>query len=103
MSRPDYSTPRKLLNALPGVELVEMQSSREGSMCCGAGGGVKSAFPEISILAAQKRIIQAKETGASYLITTCPFCRRNLMDGNEQLNLGMKIMDLTELILERLE
>jgi heterodisulfide reductase subunit D len=103
LKKPDYKSPRKVLASLPGVELVEMVSTEAGSMCCGAGGGVKSAFPDIAISAAAKRVQQAKDTGATCLISTCPFCRRNLMDANEKENLKMKIMDLTELILDRLE
>ncbi|MHA1300211.1 MAG: (Fe-S)-binding protein [Candidatus Helarchaeota archaeon] len=102
LKKPDYKTPRKVLAALPGVELVEMISNKQGSMCCGAGGGVKSAFPDIAISAAKKRLQNAIETGADYLVSTCPFCRRNLQDGNNEANLDLKVLDLTELILERI-
>jgi Fe-S oxidoreductase/predicted DNA-binding transcriptional regulator YafY len=34
-----YEEPRMLLNAIPGVELVEMSHNRENSLCCGGGGG----------------------------------------------------------------
>jgi len=102
LKKPDYKTPRKVLAALPGVELVEMISNKQGSMCCGAGGGVKSAFPDIAISAAKKRLQNAIETGADYLVSTCPFCRRNLQDGNNEANLDLKVLDLTELILERM-
>ncbi|MHA1379583.1 MAG: (Fe-S)-binding protein [Candidatus Helarchaeota archaeon] len=103
MRKPDYKSPRKVINALPGVELVEMISTKSGSMCCGAGGGVKSAFPKIAVSAAQKRILQAIDTGANCLVSTCPFCRRNFMDGKEEGNTDINILDLTELVLERME
>ena len=36
-----FEIPRKILQQMPGIELVEMKSHKQGSMCCGAGGGVK--------------------------------------------------------------
>ncbi len=32
----DYESPRRLLNRIPGVELVEMRHSRQNGYCCGA-------------------------------------------------------------------
>lgn len=34
-----YDEPRALLQAIPGIELVEMPHTRENSLCCGGGGG----------------------------------------------------------------
>lgn len=34
-----FDPPRELLEAIPGVELVEMTHTRENSLCCGGGGG----------------------------------------------------------------
>jgi Fe-S oxidoreductase/predicted DNA-binding transcriptional regulator YafY len=34
-----YDAPRSLIQAIPGVELLEMSHTRENSLCCGGGGG----------------------------------------------------------------
>ena len=34
-----YEAPRQLLQAIPGVKLVEMVHNRVNSICCGGGGG----------------------------------------------------------------
>ena len=34
-----YEEPRQLLQAIPGVELVEMPHNRQNGLCCGGGGG----------------------------------------------------------------
>ncbi|MHA1268358.1 MAG: heterodisulfide reductase-related iron-sulfur binding cluster [Candidatus Helarchaeota archaeon] len=49
---------------------------------------------------ATNRIKEAEQTGAKYLISTCQFCHRNLMDGINKLNSKLKMLDLTELIMK---
>jgi Fe-S oxidoreductase len=87
-----YEAPRKVIQKK--AELVEMDENREKSQCCGAGGGVKSAYPDLSSDIAAKRVEQGVETGANALITCCPFCVMNLE--SEKL----KVMDLTEFIIQ---
>ncbi|MEM4445789.1 MAG: heterodisulfide reductase-related iron-sulfur binding cluster [Candidatus Jordarchaeales archaeon] len=75
-----YDEPRKIVKSIPGVKLVEMKRNRDGALCCGAGGGVRSAFPELALSIARERLSQAEETGAQVLLSACPFCERNLSD-----------------------
>ncbi|MDO9044025.1 MAG: (Fe-S)-binding protein [Methanobacteriaceae archaeon] len=72
----EYESPREVLKFISS--LVEMENNRENSRCCGSGGGVKSAFPEIAINIAQERLKDAEKTMASLIITSCPFCKLNL-------------------------
>ncbi|MFX1337286.1 MAG: (Fe-S)-binding protein [Promethearchaeota archaeon] len=95
-----YLTPRELLSKISN--LTEMKTNCEAAMCCGAGGGVKKGFPELSLEMAKNRIKDAEETGASILVSTCPFCYRNLSDAIKELNSNIKMVDLVELILESL-
>ncbi len=93
-----YEEPRNLLRKV--ADLTEMKTNRFAAMCCGAGGGVRKGFPELSMDMAKNRIQEAEETGAEYLVSTCPFCYRNLSDAIEELNSNLKMVDLVELILE---
>lgn len=87
----EYEAPRQVIKQK--AELLEMDKNRENARCCGAGGGVKSAYPELSSEIALKRIDDALETGADLLVTCCPFCVLNLK--SEKL----KVVDLTEFII----
>jgi len=95
-----YEEPRELLGKISN--LTEMKTNRAGAMCCGAGGGVKKGFPELSMEMARGRVKEAGETGAEYLVSTCPFCWRNLSDAIEELNSNLKMVDLVELLLDAL-
>ena len=97
-----YEVPREIIKQIPGVEFVEMKRNRENSLCCGAGGGVKIGYPEWSIEISNERLNEAKETGASVIVSTCPFCRTNLSDANEIYSMNFEVIDLIE-ILDQLE
>jgi Fe-S oxidoreductase len=92
-----YDPPRDILKSIPGVELVEMERIREYSWCCGAGGGVREAYPEFSNWTANERITEAKSTGAEALVTACPWCERNFLDAG-----GIKVLDIIELVQQAL-
>jgi Fe-S oxidoreductase len=70
-----YDAPRRLLERLEGLELVEMERNRVASYCCGGGGGAKEAFPEFAQFAARNRLSEAAATGASVVVTACEGCR----------------------------
>ncbi|NVM27754.1 MAG: (Fe-S)-binding protein [Candidatus Helarchaeota archaeon] len=97
-----YDSPRKVLKSIPGVELIEMKRNRENAWCCGAGGGVKSGFRDWAVEIASERIKEAEETGAAILVSSCPFCKRNLMDAIKATKSKLKFMDVTELVNSRI-
>ena len=94
-----YDAPRNILNKIPGLKLVEMERIREYSYCCGAGAGVKSAFPDSALNTAKSRIQEAEDTGADTLTTACPFCSTNLQDGIIESGSELKFFDISELLL----
>jgi Fe-S oxidoreductase len=94
-----YDAPRNILKKIPGLKLVEMERIKEYSYCCGAGAGVKSAFPELALNTAKTRIQEAEDTGADTLTSACPFCSTNLKDAIEKSNSRLKFYDISELLL----
>ncbi|MGM0470375.1 MAG: (Fe-S)-binding protein, partial [Promethearchaeati archaeon] len=95
-----YEIPRELLKQVSHP--TEMQTNRQSAMCCGAGGGLRKGNTELSLDLAKNRIREAKETGAENLVSTCPFCYRNLSDALEELNCEIKMIDLVQLIYENI-
>ncbi len=91
-----YEEPRNLLRKI--ATLVEMKTVKQNAKCCGAGGGVKKGFPELSLEIAKARVKEAEETKAEYLVSICPFCYRNLTDAIKALNSKIKMVDLIELL-----
>lgn len=87
-----FDEPRDVIKSV--ADLVEMENIREDSLCCGAGGGVKSAYPEIADEMAKIRIGQAKDTECEVLATPCPFCKLNLKNDD------LEVLDLTEFLVE---
>ena len=88
----EFDEPREVIKST--ANLIEMEYIRENSLCCGAGGGVKSAYPEIASEIGKSRIEQAKETGCETLVTPCPFCKLNLENDD------LEVLDLTEFLVK---
>jgi heterodisulfide reductase subunit D len=84
-----YEEPRQLLEQIPGLELVEMESNRAEALCCGAGGGVFFTCQDVATSAVESRMDQAMETGAQYLVTSCPNCyvrfRQSIRKGRRRI------------------
>ncbi len=93
-----FNHPRNIITKIPGLDFREMYRIKENSYCCGAGGGVKAAFPEFSVDTAVERIREAEATGAEVLLTTCSFCYYNLWDAVRSAESQIQVMDLFELL-----
>lgn len=93
-----YDPPRDILKSIPGIKLVEMERIREYSWCCGAGGGVREAYPEFSQWTATERILEAQSTGAEALVSACPWCERNFVDAISAQGDAMQVYDIVELV-----
>jgi heterodisulfide reductase subunit D len=93
-----YEIPREIYKKIPGLKLMEMKRNRNFAWCCGAGGGVKIGYPEWAVEVSKERLEEAKETGATVVSSTCPFCRTNLSDANDNYSFNLEVLDLMEII-----
>jgi heterodisulfide reductase subunit D len=93
-----YDPPRRVLEAIPGLEFVENERVREFSRCCGAGGGLKAGFSDVQNLMAQERVRDAQRVNADHLVSTCPFCYQGLKIGINAMESNVKMTDLMELV-----
>ena len=97
-----YEIPRDVIKKIPGIELIEMRRNRKNAWCCGAGGGMKSQFPDLAVDISKDRIIEAIESGAEILLTSCPFCVGNLQDAYDSMGPDVqekiKVVDIIDFI-----
>jgi Fe-S oxidoreductase len=94
-----YDEPRKVIENIPGVVLLEFDRSRERSLCCEGGGGrmwIDIPGPRL----AEDRVKNAVAYGADVLAVACPFCLLTFEDAVKTTGYEGKIqvMDVAELL-----
>lgn len=93
-----YDPPRRILDRISGLRRTEMHRIREYSFCCGGGGGVPDAHPEVARTAAESRIEEAEDVGAEAIVTACHYCAANLE--RWQPEGAMPVLGLIDLVYE---
>lgn len=104
-----YEEPRQLLQAIPGVKLVEMAHNRINAICCGGGGGgmwldtfyKAKGYERL----ADRRVREAVATGADVLAVSCPYEVSRFEDSLKVLGFEkrMVVRDVVELLAEAVE
>ena len=96
-----YDEPRQVLESL-GVELVEMEDTRQYALCCGGCAGRLWLETIKGERWSDLRIEQALKTGASLLAIACPYCMANFQDSILTQDKGdvIEIRDIVELVEE---
>ena len=104
-----YEAPRQLLQAIPGVKLVEMVHNRVNAICCGGGGGgmwldtyfKAKGYERLS----ERRVKEAVATGADVLAVSCPYEVSRFEDALKVMGYDKRIIvrDVTELLAEAME
>ena len=99
----EYDAPRKLLKAIPGVELVEMGRCKEQGYCCGGGGGGmwsdSYSGDYVSERLSERRVREAAETESKILAVCCPFEVSRFEDAAKSTgNPDLLVRDIIELL-----
>jgi Fe-S oxidoreductase len=95
-----YDDPREVLDAIPGLNRVEMKRCRDRAFCCGGGGLMLFYEPKEEQRMGVLRVKMAAEVGANVIVTACPFCMVNIEDAIKVAGLEGKMtaIDLAELV-----
>jgi len=70
----DYESPRKVLSAIKGIQIVEMEHNRENALCCGYSA-TGSTSPETAEAFIGNRLREAFEAGAEIIANVCAGCQ----------------------------
>ncbi len=94
-----YEAPRQVLDAMPGIERVEMTRFEVESICCGGGGGRIWTETDPGARFGDIRIRDAMAKEADVVATACPYCTimldaSNITEGKEDL----AIKDIVEIL-----
>ena len=94
-----YEQPRKILGAIPGVQLVEMERNLSKSFCCGAGGA-RMWMEEHGEKINDARAKQAMDVKADTIAVGCPFCLTMMSDGLKAHSMEEKMtsLDIAEIV-----
>jgi heterodisulfide reductase subunit D len=95
-----FDPPRNILKAIPGLNLVEMANNRQLCNCCGGGGDLEMIDPELSAAIAERKIQEIQDTGAEVVVTSCQQCIRTISGYARKKEIDLRVMDITEVVLE---
>jgi Fe-S oxidoreductase len=97
-----YDEPRRLLQSIPGLELVEFPDSHEEALCCGGGGGRIWMDTPKGERFSDIRTEQALGKGADIIAVACPYCFLNYRDSVLSMGKGeiLQVRDIAQLVAE---
>ena len=90
--------PRRLLEKVKGLELVEML---DAEVCCGFGGTFAAKFPTISTAMGEVKCASAFETGAEYIVSNDSSCLMHVQGLLDRQKSRVKTIHLAEILAQR--
>jgi Fe-S oxidoreductase len=96
-----YDEGRRVVEAVPGQQVTEMELHHRRGMCCGAGGARMWMEEREGQRINHRRVEHALATEASTIATACPYCLIMLRDGVTDLErTDVAVSDVAELLAE---
>ncbi len=101
-----YDQPRAILQAISGLELVEMSHNHKNSLCCGGGGGGMwldgFQWEKAHVRLSEWRVSEALAAGAEILAVACPYETPRFEDAAKTVQGAgqLKVRDIAELLVE---
>jgi len=89
------SAPRKLLNAVPGLQLREMPLS---DLCCGSAGIYNVVHTGMSMALLRKKMDSVNGTGAQAIVTANPGCMLQLSAGVQKFGQGQRVAHVVQIL-----
>ncbi len=86
--------PLKILKSVPDINFVEMP---DADRCCGMAGTFSIYFYDLSKKIADKKTDCIASTGADIVVTDCPGCQIQLIDGLKRRGMPQTVMHIMEL------
>jgi Fe-S oxidoreductase len=94
-----YDEGRRVVEAVPGQSVVEMEQHHRKGLCCGAGGARMWMEEREGQRINHRRTEQALATSPTAIATSCPFCLVMLRDGTTDLDRAdVAVRDVAELL-----
>ncbi|MGA9056428.1 MAG: (Fe-S)-binding protein [Terriglobia bacterium] len=89
------SAPRKLLAAVPGLELIEL---KESEICCGSAGIYNVVHNDLAEKLLQNKMRRIEETKAELILTANPGCLLQLRAGVSRAGGERRVLHVVELL-----
>jgi glycolate oxidase iron-sulfur subunit len=89
------SAPRRLLSAIPGLDLVELG---EADVCCGSAGSYNLTEPEMARRLQERKVDNIGATGATCVVVGNPGCALQIRAGLAARGLNVRVAHPVEVL-----
>jgi Fe-S oxidoreductase len=93
-----YQQPRRIMNSIPSLKLIELEDNSQYCNCCGSGGDLLASNEGLSLEIARRKVNEVVTTGAQSLVTACPACIRAITMARIAERVQFNILDITQLV-----